>query len=469
MRSTNTAPRTGHRRKNGRRRTVLVGALTTSLVGGAVIGGVLMSASAAGPGAGTYRLVNAASGTCLEVPSGSTADGVRLALAACDGGADQNWELTDSGDGFTVKSSATGLCVGVKDDSASIGKAVQQQSCDGGPSQVWKVSSLDDAAHHLVNAHSERCLTPKDGLLQQNSCDKAAGKSWTLREVNGSTPPANPTASTSASPSTAPSASPSTAPSASATVPPSASASTTAPADGKPSAGTGFASWPTPTDEQPVSSTIEVKGEYDGSLKRFHGSGALGGSGQGEGQDPLFELADGATLKNVILGAPAADGVHCTGSCTLINVWWEDVGEDAASFKGKSSSARYEVIGGGARKADDKVFQHNGAGTLTIRDFQVSDFGKLYRSCGNCGTQYQRHLVVDNVLVTSPGKVLAGVNANYGDTATLSGVKIVGDSKKKIVVCERFKGNDSGDEPTSLGSGPDGRSCLYRDSDVTYQ
>ncbi|WP_373304221.1 pectate lyase [Streptomyces griseomycini] len=274
--------------------------------------------------------------------------------------------------------------------------------------------------------------------------------------MNGSTPPAaTPTASAPASPSAPDS--------------PSAPAGTTAPANDEPSGGTGFASWPTATDEQPVSSTIEVKGEYDGSLKRFHGSGELGGSGQDEGQDPLFKLADGATLKNVVLGTPAADGVHCSGSCTLINVWWEDVGEDAASFKGTSSSARYEVIGGGARKADDKVFQHNGAGTLTIRDFQVSEFGKLYRSCGNCGTQYQRHVVVDNVLVTSPGKVLAGVNANYGDTATLSGVTIVGDGKKKIAVCERFQGNDSGDEPTKLGSGPDGKACVYEESDVTYQ
>ncbi|WP_371235711.1 pectate lyase [Streptomyces pimonensis] len=271
-----------------------------------------------------------------------------------------------------------------------------------------------------------------------------------MQEVNGSTPPAS---------------TPTAAPTASAP----ASASPTAPADDEPAGDTAFASWPTATDEQPVSSTIEVKGVYDGSLKRFHGSGDLGGSGQDEGQDPLFKLADGATLKNVILGTPAADGVHCSGSCTLVNVWWEDVGEDAASFKGKSASAAYVVDGGGARKADDKVFQHNGAGTLTIRNFQVSDFGKLYRSCGNCGTQYQRHVVIDNVLVTSPGKVLAGVNANYGDTATLSDVTIAGDSKKKIVVCERFKGNDNGDEPTELGGGPDGKACIYKTSDVTYQ
>ncbi len=448
MRSTgNTAPPAGHRRKNGRRRTVLIGALTTSLVGGAVVGGVLMSASAAEPGAGTYRLVNAASDTCLEVPAGSTGAGVQLALADCDGGAEQSWELADSGDGFTVTSSATGLCAGVKGDSVSAGRAVELQTCGEGSSQVWRVSAVGDA-YHLVNAHSEKCLNPKDGLLRQNSCDKAAGKTWTLEEVNGSTPPAStPTATPTAS----------------------APASPSAPVDDEPAGDTAFASWPTATDEQPVSSTIEVKGVYDGSLKRFHGSGDLGGSGQDEGQDPMFELADGATLKNVILGSPAADGVHCSGSCTLVNVWWEDVGEDAASFKGKSASAAYVVDGGGARKADDKVFQHNGAGTLTVKNFQVSDFGKLYRSCGNCGTQYERHVVIDNVLVTSPGKVIAGVNSNYGDTATLSGVTIVGDGKKKIVVCERFKGNDSGDEPTALGSGPDGTSCLYETSEVTYQ
>jgi hypothetical protein len=212
-----------------------------------------------------------------------------------------------------------------------------------------------------------------------------------------------------------------------------------------------------------------VSGTYDGGLRRFYGSGDLGSSGQDEDQGPIFELADGATLKNVVLGAPAADGVHCLGSCTLQNVWWEDVGEDAATFKGKSSSATYLVVGGGARKADDKVLQHNGAGTLTIKNFQVEDFGKLYRSCGNCSTQYQRHVVISNVKVTSPGGVVVGINANYGDTAILSGVTIVGDSGKEITVCERFKGNNSGDEPTGLGSGPDGTHCRYSASGVTYK
>jgi hypothetical protein len=212
-----------------------------------------------------------------------------------------------------------------------------------------------------------------------------------------------------------------------------------------------------------------VSGTYDGSLVRYYGSGDLGTDSQDEDQGPIFELADGATLKNVILGDPAADGVHCLGSCTLENVWWENVGEDAATFKSKSSSATYTVTGGGAKGADDKVFQHNGAGTLTIKNFQVEDFGKLYRSCGNCSTQYERHVVIDNVVATSPGKVLAGINSNYGDTATISNVTIVDDDDKDITICERYKGNDDGDEPTELGSGPDGTYCLYDTSDITYE
>ncbi|EFL42043.1 pectate lyase [Streptomyces fungicidicus] len=227
-------------------------------------------------------------------------------------------------------------------------------------------------------------------------------------------------------------------------------------------------SWPSDTGSKPVSSTVAVSGTYDGGLKKFYGTGDLGGDSQDEGQDPIFELADGATLKNVIIGTPAADGVHCKGSCTLQNVWWLDVGEDAASFKGTSSSAQYKVIGGGARKADDKVLQFNGAGKLTVTGFQVEDFGKLVRSCGNCKKQYKRTVVLSDIDVTAPGKSIVGINTNYGDTATLSKIRVHGDSKKKIKTCTRYQGNSSGKEPKDLGSGADGTYCKFSATDVTY-
>ncbi|MCD7442419.1 pectate lyase [Streptomyces lincolnensis] len=293
------------------------------------------------------------------------------------------------------------------------------------------------------------------GTYTSNASPTARASASASVSVSVSVSPTGPSASPSASAS-APKEKPAAKPAAKSPEKRSASPRTAA-----------LGGWPTPTADRAVSSTIEVSGTYDGGLKRFRGSGGLGTDGQGEDQGPLFELADGAVLRNVVLGAPAADGVHCLGSCTLRNVWWEDVGEDAATFKGTSASATYLVDGGGARKADDKVFQHNGAGTLTIRNFQAADFGKLYRSCGNCRTQYPRHVVISNVRATAPGQVLAGVNANYGDTAVISGVTIVGD--RSITVCERFRGNSSGAEPTELGSGSDGTNCRYSVSSITHR
>jgi hypothetical protein len=214
---------------------------------------------------------------------------------------------------------------------------------------------------------------------------------------------------------------------------------------------------PPATGEQVVTETIEVGGVFDGQNKRFIGGGDLGDGGQAEGQDPLFDLADGATLANVILGSPAADGVHCAGSCTLTNVHWEDVGEDAATFRG--TGATVIIDGGSAAAADDKVFQDNrgAGGSVTIRNFEVSAFGKLYRSCGNCSTQAARTVRMENITATAPGDTLAGINTNLGDRLTIDGVRLVGDD---ISRCDLFEGNDTGDEPTKIGEGPDGTSCV---------
>ncbi|MFG1811352.1 pectate lyase [Streptomyces sp. NPDC049040] len=229
------------------------------------------------------------------------------------------------------------------------------------------------------------------------------------------------------------------------------------------------ATWPTASGTTAVGSTIQVSGSYDGAMKRYYGTGDLGTSGQDEDQGPIFDLAPGATLKNVIIGSPAADGVHCAGSCTLQNVWWEDVGEDAATFRGSSSSNVYTVTGGGARKASDKVLQFNGAGKLVVSNFAVQDFGKLVRSCGNCSTQYKRTIELNGIEATYKGSAIAGINTNYGDTVSLRNITIVGDSGKKIVPCQKYIGNNTGAEPPKNGSDADGHYCNYKASDITYR
>jgi len=219
--------------------------------------------------------------------------------------------------------------------------------------------------------------------------------------------------------------------------------------------------WPASTGTEQVSATIEVSGTFDGELKRFVGTGDLGSGGQDEDQPTFFALEDGAVLRNVILGFPAADGIHCEGQCRLENVWWEDVGEDAATFQTENEGDVMTVSCGGARGAADKVFQHNGAGTLVIEDFFVEDFGKLYRSCGNCSEQYERHVEIRRVEAANGG-TLAGINENFGDTASFEDVA----ADSSITVCERYRGNDTGAEPVSLGEGPDAEHCLYQGDDI---
>src|SRR5688572_26992029 len=101
----------------------------------------------------------------------------------------------------------------------------------------------------------------------------------------------------------------------------------------------GFPAWPKASGDQTVSATIVYSGgSYDMKNKRFTASSALGTGGGGENQQPIFKLSNGAKLSNVIIGKNGADGIHCYGACTLENVWWEDVGEDAATFRTASGS-----------------------------------------------------------------------------------------------------------------------------------
>lgn len=395
----------------------------------------LTTSAAAAPANGDHTLVNGASGLCATVPGQSTGAGVQLTQAACADAAGQVLTITSVSGGYQLKARHSGKCLGVRDASTSAGKAVQQESCTGAASQTWQLTA-SGSRYRVVNANGGKCLNVKDNstssgaLLQQNSCDSAATKQWTLRPAGGGDPDPDPT------------------PTPTPTTPP-------------PGNGDGSGPWPGDTGSVHQTTTRDVGTFFDGGMKRHYG---IGDGGQGESQDPMFVVADGGTIQNVILDAPAGDGIHCEGSCTIRNVWWNDVGEDAATFRSSSSSATYLVDGGGARSASDKVFQHNGAGKLTIRNFQVHSAGKLYRACGNCSSSYQRHVVMDGVTARST-KVLAGINTNWGDTARFSRITVHGSA----TICEKYKGVPKGSEPTKIGEGADGVNCLYSSSDVTYK
>ncbi len=129
----------------------------------------------------------------------------------------------------------------------------------------------------------------------------------------------------------------------------------------------------------------------------------------------------------------------------------------------------YTVNGGGAKEASDKVFQFNGAGTLNVSNFAARTFGTFVRSCGNCKTQYKRTINLNTIEATYKGSRIVGINTNYGDSATLKAITIVGDTSKKMIPCQKYIGNNTGAEPTTNGTGADGTYCKYASPDITYK
>jgi hypothetical protein len=88
----------------------------------------------------------------------------------------------------------------------------------------------------------------------------------------------------------------------------------------------------------------EITGTFDGGLKTFGRGVSCTGQAEGGNSDAVFLLKDGATLKNVIIGEDQIEGVHCEGSCTIENVWWVSVCEDALTLKGDGDATSKFIL-----------------------------------------------------------------------------------------------------------------------------
>ncbi|OLN94004.1 putative pectate lyase E 1 [Colletotrichum chlorophyti] len=188
-----------------------------------------------------------------------------------------------------------------------------------------------------------------------------------------------------------------------------------------------------------ISGTVDLGNrEYDRGRSCFTDVESPGGH-------PVFILEDGATLSNVIIGAGQVEGIHCRGACTLKNVYFRRVCENAVTLRGNGNVL---IQGGGAQSAADNVVMHQGKGTVTIKDFTVVDSNRLYRSCGDCSNNGgPRNVVISNVKANGV-KLLAGINSNFGDTSNVSGTCGAGVTK----VCQEFKGVNKGSESPKVST-----------------
>jgi hypothetical protein len=202
---------------------------------------------------------------------------------------------------------------------------------------------------------------------------------------------------------------------------------------------------------------------FDGQNRVYN----LSGGSQSEGQPPVFRVENGGTLRNVVIGTLAADGVHCTGNCTLERVWWQDIGEDAATALGPAGTVM-NITCGAAYNGSDKTFQFNGRGEMRISRFYAANAGKLVRSCGDCtGNGGPRRITVTDV-ITRDVPTIVGINSNFGDVATIRNLTLNNSSTTKTKICQVYKGVVKGNGSTSaLGVEFNTPNCNVSQGDVT--
>ena len=116
-------------------------------------------------------------GKCLDDTGSSSANGNKVQMWACNGGAAQNWTYAEDG---TLR--IHGKCLDAIGDGTTSGTGVQIWSCTGAGNQQW----VPGSNAQLVNPVSGRCLTDPGGStangtkLQINNCGTGTRDEWTV-------------------------------------------------------------------------------------------------------------------------------------------------------------------------------------------------------------------------------------------------------------------------------------------------
>ncbi|MFT3733721.1 MAG: pectate lyase [Rhodocyclaceae bacterium] len=150
-----------------------------------------------------------------------------------------------------------------------------------------------------------------------------------------------------------------------------------------------------------VNATIRVTGGvYDGGCKTFIPGPAFEVN---ENPPPVFRLENGATLRNVIMGAALyGDSVHVYGGGTVENATWVDVNDDALTVK---TTGVVNVNGLTAGKSADRIFQVNAAGSvLNVSNCVIDTVGNaVVRQNG--GTTYKITVAMDRCRIANAVRV----------------------------------------------------------------
>jgi endo-1,4-beta-xylanase len=133
------------------------------------------------PPSGSGALHAVGAGKCLEVPNSSTTAGTQVDIRDCNGGANQSWTRTSSGQ-LTVYSGSSQMCLDAYNNQTTAGTKVVTWSCNGGTNQQWNINSNGT----VTSAQSGLCLdvtgasTANGALAELWTCNGGSNQQWTL-------------------------------------------------------------------------------------------------------------------------------------------------------------------------------------------------------------------------------------------------------------------------------------------------
>ncbi|MER7582050.1 alpha-galactosidase [Kitasatospora sp. NPDC097691] len=121
------------------------------------------------------------SGRCLDVPRASTVPGTQPEIWACNGGGNQVWTRTPTGQ-LTVYSGGDTRCLEASDGRTTPGTTVRTAICDGRAGQQWKFN----ADGTITGVQSGLCLdvtggsTANGALVELWTCTGSSNQRWKL-------------------------------------------------------------------------------------------------------------------------------------------------------------------------------------------------------------------------------------------------------------------------------------------------
>lgn len=369
--------------------------------------------------AGRYVIVSKLNGNALDVENFSTADGANIFQWFTLGGTNQQFDVAVLSDGsYSIRAVHSGKSLDVWEWNTNDGADVRQWAYTGGNNQRWFIDDVGSGYYSIKSKLSERALD----VWEMNMYAGADLRLYTYWGGDGQ-------------------------------------------------------KW---TFQKVGSSSECVAGAT--LTNRFVDCGGktigLSCNADSESQPAVLTLKN-SSIRNVKLSANGgSDGIHCNnGNCTLADVTWNDICEDAATNKSEGGTmtivggTAYNSASGGAGGKPDKIFQHNSKNSWTIVSggFTTTGHnGKLWRSCGNCSSNGgPRKLLAYDVKINGTIDSIAGVNRNFGDFAIIRNLKIKNWGSVNTKICEEFQGVQSGSSSTKYGEYWNTNNCQVATSNVT--